>query len=109
MTARHRRGGKSDAETWLRTKDNIGARIILAELAESAGRANALLARALDILSTNPDQAMKCLVDLEIQLEHFVRPELEDTLSFVREGIDRLAAELPGDESEDESRPSVLG
>ena len=52
---------------------------------------------------------MKWLVDLEIQLEQFIRPELEDSLTFVREAMERLSAELPDDEPENEAPPSAHG
>lgn len=98
MNVQRDRGSEDNAEIWLRAADG-GIRIILAELAESSGRANVLWSRAIDVLSTNPDQALTWLVELEIQLEHSVRPELEDTLKVVREGMARLDAELPEDTS----------
>lgn len=104
MDKGHQGGGKVSAETWPRGEDGE-IRIILAELAESSGLANALWARAIDVLARDPDQAQTWLVDLEIRLEHFVRPELEDTLKVVREGIRRLDAELP-DGPEPEAGPA---
>lgn len=87
------------AEVWLGEKDP-GIRMIAAEMAEYAGRANVLWAQALDSVATDPDRALARLIDLEILLESLMQLEIDDILKVVREGSERLAGELP-DHSDD--------
>lgn len=85
------------AEVWLRERDP-GIRIIAAEMAEYAGRVNVLWARVLDVVASDPDWSLSRLVDLQILLENHLPLEIEDILKVVREGTERLAAELPDDD-----------
>ena len=87
-------GAELRAEDWLRKKDP-GIRVIAAEMAEYAGRANALWARALDAIATDPDWSLARLIDLEILLDNLMQVEIDDIVVVVREGKERLAAELP--------------
>lgn len=108
MNAENRAPTAPEAEAWLRAED-AGIRIILAEFAEYAGRANVLWSRALDVLSTNPDMSLSWLIDLEILLENLVQVEIDDTLKVVREGLERLADELPDDGAATEEPRTIDG
>jgi hypothetical protein len=90
------------AEDWLRKKDP-GIRVIAAEMAEYAGRANLLWAQALHAMATDPDWSLARLIDLEILLDNLMQVEIDDILVVVREGKERLAAELP-ETDEDEAQ-----
>lgn len=92
------------ADVWLRERDP-GIRIIAAEMAEYAGRVNVLWARALDVVASDPDWSLSRLVDLQILLENHIPLEIDDILKVVREGTERLAAELPDDDDETKGLP----
>lgn len=96
--------GGSPAEAWVRERDS-GVRIIMAEMAENAARANLLWTRALGAIA-DPDRALTELVDLQILLDTPLRIEVEDLLAVVNEACARLDRELPGG-AEDE-HPGTL-
>ena len=78
---------------------SLGVSIILAELAESAGAVSRSWNLAVSIARTDPDKALRHLVEAEIRLDNHVRLELADTLRPIRAAITRLERELPDDEA----------
>jgi hypothetical protein len=71
-----------------------GTRIILAELAESAGRANVLWSRAVDVIATDPAWSMKWLAELDVLLRQIVTVEIDDALLAVESVIEAFDREL---------------
>ena len=69
--------------------------LILGELAEAAGKANALWALAADHLeSANYEEALKAYTALEVLLEHSIRREVVDSLVVVRAFTKQLGTHL---------------
>jgi enoyl-[acyl-carrier-protein] reductase (NADH) len=85
----------------MRSKDP-SIRIIAAEMAEYAGRVNALWAMAITALDHDADRALSRLIDLTILLEHHIPIEVADILKVAKEATDLLSDELPDEEEVDE-------
>jgi hypothetical protein len=81
-------------------------RVILAELAENAGKINLWWALAASKARRHPDRAMTDLIDAEIHLDSHVRLELADSLRRIRAAINLLDDELPDDDDAASADPS---
>jgi hypothetical protein len=77
-------------------------RLILAELAESAGAVARSWSLALFEAHRDPERAVEHLIDAEIRLDNHVRLELADTLRHIRAALKRFDAELPDDDPSEE-------
>lgn len=107
MTAEHRDPTEDlrEIERWLRDQDGE-VRVILAEFAEAAGRANVLWTRALNAVKEDPDWSWSRLADLEVLLESIVQVEIDDLLKVLNEASERFEAALPDDDTPAEAAGS---
>jgi hypothetical protein len=85
---------KQTAAEYLHARDPE-VRIILAELAEYAGKANWHWSFAVALVDEYPDKAMDHLVELEILLAHHISLERLDTIRAARAALTKLDRELP--------------
>ena len=85
---------RQSAADYLKARDPE-IRVILAELAESAGKANWHWSLAVEYIDQYPEKALEHLVKLEILLEHHIHLERLDTIRATRAASARLDRELP--------------
>jgi len=85
---------RQSAAEYLHRRD-AEVRVILAELAESAGKAAWDWALAVEYIDKDPEKALEHLVELEILLKHHIHLERLDTIRATRAALSRLDRELP--------------
>ena len=98
-----KRRGRQNSAAYLANRA-IGLNIILAELAESAGAASRSWNQALSICDTDPLEAMRHLIDAQVRLHNFAKPEIRDSLRVINRAINLLDLETA---EPDEVMPSA--